>query len=223
MPKKAVVLLSGGIDSSTVLYYAKKRGYDCVCLSFNYGQRHARELEAARKIARRTGVKNITLDIKFPHHESSLLNKNEPLRHFKNSARIKKEIPRTYVPSRNTIFISYGLSLAEAIGAREVFIGANAVDYSGYPDCRPEYIEVFNRLSKVGTKAGQRNRPIRVKAPLLKKTKRQIVALGHALKVPFELTWSCYKGGSVPCGKCDSCVLRAKGFRESGIKDPLNP
>jgi len=211
---KAVVLLSGGMDSSTVLYIAKKKYQRCICLIFDYGQRHNRELESAKKIARFAGCNYKIVKIIFPWKGSSLIDKTEKIPYNK---KIGREIPSTYVPGRNTIFLSYALSFAETIGAKKIFIGANAVDFSGYPDCRPQYYKNFNKLLSVGTKNGD----IKIETPLLYKTKKEIVKLAVKLGVPLDMTWSCYTGGKKPCGKCDACILRAKGFKEANKKDPL--
>lgn len=219
--KKAVVLLSGGLDSTTTLYLAKARGFRCFCLIFNYGQRHKKEVSLAKTIAEKNLCRGIVLDIKLPWGGSALLDKDIPLPQNRKCPDIPKEIPPTYVPGRNTLFLSYALSFAESIGARDIFIGANAIDFSGYPDCRPAFFTAFNRLSTVATKAGVSNKRIKVHAPLLYKTKAGIIKLGMKLKVPFALTWSCYRGGKRPCGQCDSCILRQEGFRVAGTKDPL--
>lgn len=213
---KAVVLLSGGLDSSTVLFMARRK-YDCTCLIFQYGQRHTREIESAKNIALKAGCAWHLIKIRFPWGGSSLTDKKSKIPSNKLPDIGKHGVPSTYVPGRNTVFISYAVSFAEAAGAKKIFIGANALDYSGYPDCRPEYYRDFNRLLKSGT----RNKDIRIVTPLISKTKTDIVNLGVKYRVPFELTWSCYKGGKNPCGKCDSCVLRAKGFEGAGRKDPL--
>lgn len=215
--KKAVVLLSGGIDSSTTLFFAKKKGYNCHCLIFDYGQRHNKEINAARKIAQIANCRAQILKISLPWRGSSLLDKKQSIVDSQQST----GIPPTYVPARNTIFLSYAVSFAEAISAGVIFIGANAIDYSGYPDCRPEYFEMFNRLIKVGTKSGVEKKSIVIRTPLIDMTKAQIVKLGARLKVPYEFTWSCYKGEKTPCMKCDSCRFRKKGFDETKIKDPL--
>ena len=205
--KKAVVLLSGGMDSAVTLFIAKKNGYKPYCLTFDYGQRHKKEILFAKNIALAAKSSCVVLDICLPWKKSALLDKNIKVpenRRFSG----RGHIPPTYVPARNTIFLSFGLSYAEAIGAKAVFIGANAIDFSGYPDCRPGYYKKFNELFKKATKA----RGIKIIAPLLYKTKEDIVKLGRRLGVDFSLTWSCYKGGSRPCGMCDACRLRAKGF-----------
>jgi 7-cyano-7-deazaguanine synthase len=218
---KAVVLLSGGLDSATTLYDAMHKGFSCTCLSFDYGQRHRRELAAARRIAARAGCAHQIVKISLPWKGSSLLDKNMSLPTAGQRQSVSKRIPNTYVPGRNIIFLAFALSCAEAIGAKAIFIGANAVDYSGYPDCRPSFYTAFRRVVLTGTKCGADRQPVRIMTPLINKTKAGIVDLGGRLKVPFELTWSCYKGGSQPCGRCDSCYFRQKGFLEAGIADPL--
>jgi 7-cyano-7-deazaguanine synthase len=208
---KAVVLLSGGIDSTTTLYYAKSKGCKCFALIFDYGQRHRREIRSAVAVTKRASVAYRVVRIELPWKGSSLLDK-------KIKVPVKRKlqgIPSTYVPARNIIFLSFALSYAEAIGARAIFIGANAVDFSGYPDCRPEFYRAFQKVIARGTKA----RRIKVLTPLIDMPKAQIIALGLKLKAPLELTWSCYKGGRRPCGVCDSCRLRQKGFAALGIKE----
>ncbi len=219
--RKAIVLLSGGLDSATTLYMALEEGYECHCLIFDYGQRHKKEVRRAEKIAARAGCDSRTLRLSFPWQGSALLDRGAQLPAGRSTGEMTKEIPSTYVPARNTIFISMAAAWAEAIGAEAVFIGANSLDFSGYPDCRPEYFEDFNRLLKSGTKSGAEGCPVRVEAPLLRKKKGEIVGIGDRLGVPLGLTWSCYEGGRRPCGRCDSCVLRKKGFEEAGLKDPL--
>jgi len=215
--RQAVVLLSGGLDSSTTLYSAKKKGFDCRALIFDYGQRHKKEIEAAKKIARLANCKWQIVKIKLPWKGSSLLDKKQKLRVTSYGLRVT--IPSTYVPARNIIFLSFALSYAEAIGAEKIFIGANAIDYSNYPDCRPGFFKAFSAAAKRGTKAGVEGKAIKIEIPLINKTKAQIVKLGKKLGVPFAITWSCYKGGARPCGACDSCRLRAKGFKYAGIND----
>lgn len=217
---KAIVLLSGGLDSATTLYYAVKKGYKCHCLIFDYGQRHRREIESAKRIAKSCGTDFKVVRFDLPWKGSALLDKRIPIPKG-GFLRRRRGIPATYVPARNTVFLSFAISCAEAIGADAIFIGANAVDFSGYPDCRPQYYKVLEELIRRGTKKGAEGRPIKIFTPLIKKTKAQIVKLAARLKVPFELTWSCYAGKRRPCLKCDSCILRAKGFKEAGIKDPL--
>lgn len=220
--KKAVVLLSGGMDSATTLHIALREGYKADCLIFDYGQRHKKEVAQAVKIAKSAGCGHKIVRLPFSWRGSRLLDKTSllPKRSAKN---IGNGIPPTYVPARNTVFLSVAASMAEAAGADAIFIGANAVDYSGYPDCRPEYFRAFNKVIEKGTKAGARGAGygIRVKAPLIHKSKKEIVKLAKRLNVPLELTWSCYAGGKTACMECDSCRLRKKGFDEAGIKDPL--
>jgi len=202
--KKAVALLSGGLDSSTVLYLAKRQGFQCLALIFDYGQRHRRELRSAVAVAKRAKIRYQILKINMPWRGSSLLD-------LKAKIPVKRKfvgIPSTYVPARNTIFLSFALSCAEAIGAKAIFIGANAIDFSGYPDCRPEFFKAFQKVIETGTKA----KKIKIEAPLLYLSKAQIVKLARKLKVPLDLTWSCYKGGKKPCGVCDACRLREKGM-----------
>ncbi len=213
MKKSAVVLLSGGIDSSTTLFIAKKNGYKCFALIFDYGQRNRREIDSAKKIAKKAKDPFALLEIKFPWKGSALLDKKIRIPHKR-----LRSIPPTYVPARNTIFLSYALSFAESIGASRIFIGAHTEDYSGYPDCRPGFFKAFNRVKNLGTKIGKE---IKIATPLIYKTKAQIIKLGLNLGIPYHLTWSCYEGGKRPCGKCDSCYYRLKGFREAGVEDPL--
>lgn len=221
--KRAVVLLSGGLDSATTLYLARKQGFKCFCLIFDYGQRHRKEIESAKRIAKSAGCKAQIIKITLPWKGSSLLDGNIIIPERANALTRKraKNIPSTYVPGRNIIFLSFALSYAEAINAEAIFIGANAVDFSGYPDCRPQFYKAFKKVISIGTRTGIEKKKISVYTPLIKKTKAQIIRLGVKLGVPFALTWSCYKGEKRPCGECDSCYFRAKGFQETGIDDPV--
>lgn len=215
--KKAIVLLSGGLDSATTLYIAKDKGFAAHCLIFDYSQRHKKEVQAAKKVAGLAQCPFYVIKINLPWKGSSLLDKKMGL----PIDRIGREIPSTYVPARNTIFLSFALSYAEAIGAQDIFIGANVLDYSGYPDCRPQYFNAFNILAALATKCGVEDKKIKIQTPLINLKKSEIIKLGYKLGVPYQATWSCYKGGKKPCGRCDSCVLRAKGFREANKQDPL--
>ncbi len=211
--KKAVVLLSGGLDSTTALWWAKSKGYSCAALAVDYGQRHRRELKAARAVARRAGVPLHEVSLPLPWLKvSSLLDAKKELPDLPLSKIGSGGVPSTYVPGRNTIFLSLAMSLAEATGAEALVIGANALDYSGYPDCRPEFLHAFEEVTRT-------TRRLKILAPLLRLTKRGIVELAGKLRAPIELTWSCYAGKGKPCGKCDSCKLRAKGFAEAGRDD----
>lgn len=217
--KKAVILLSGGLDSATVVALAKAEGYDCYTMSFDYGQRHRAELQAAERVARQLGViehKVIGLNLNgiggSALTDSSIDVPEAP----------SEGIPVTYVPARNTVFLSLALGWAEVLGARDIFIGVNAVDYSGYPDCRPEFVEAFERMANLATKAGVEGEGFRIQAPLQFLSKAQIVQAGIAQGVDYSLTVSCYQADDDgrACGKCDSCRLRADGFRAAGIEDP---
>ncbi|MFI5362964.1 MAG: 7-cyano-7-deazaguanine synthase QueC [Elusimicrobiota bacterium] len=222
MGKKAVVLLSGGLDSTTALYWAKKKGYAPAGLAVHYGQRHSRELRAARLVAKKAGIHLYETAFTLPWLEgSSLTNKKMRLPEIALAKIGEGAIPSTYVPGRNTIFLALAASLADAIGAEAIVIGANALDYSGYPDCRPPFLDAFSKVAKLGTKRGtEQHKRLKVLAPLLHLDKKGIVRLAGRLGAPLSLTWSCYAGGSRPCGRCDSCQLRAKGFREAGSEDP---
>lgn len=219
--KRAVVLLSGGLDSAVTLYTAKQMGYDCSCLFFDYGQRHRKEIESAKRIAIESGSSLEIVRLSFPWNGSSLTDKKAPMPMDRAPEEIKKAgVPSTYVPGRNTIFLSIAASFAEASGAGAIFIGAHSEDSSGYPDCRKEYLDIFDRMIKLGTRAGVEGR-LKLEFPLIEKSKAGIIKTGESLGVPFELTWSCYSGGTKPCSRCDSCILRAKGFKDAGINDPL--
>ena len=219
--KKAVVLLSGGLDSTTTLFLALSRGYEVSCLIFDYGQRHKKEIIRAKRIALKLGCEYKIIKFKLPWPAGALVDKRIKVPLARDLDRIPKQVPATYVPARNTIFLSFALSWAEGIGAGAIFIGANSTDYSGYPDCRPKYFSAFRKLTGLATKSGLRGKKIKILVPLSTKSKARIVKMGRKLGVPFKLTWSCYKGTRFPCGRCDSCILRAKGFSQAGIKDPL--
>jgi len=210
--KKAVILLSGGLDSTTTLYYAKAKGFKCFCLLFDYGQRHKKELKAAVKLAKMNKCIYIVVKIALPWSKSALTDRKVKVP--VENKQIGKDIPVTYVPARNTIFLGFAASYAESIGAKKIFIGANALDYSGYPDCRPNYIKAYEKAVNLGTKSGVSGNKLKIETPLINLTKAEIIKLGIKLKVPYELTWSCYNGGKKPCGVCDSCLLREKGFRK---------
>jgi len=216
--KKAVVLLSGGIDSATTLFVARERGYKCFPLSFDYGQRHTRELRSARRIAKEAGYNTRIVKISMPWKGSSLTDKSKPLPKGKGTRKASR-IPSTYVPARNMIFLSIAAGYAESIGASRIFIGANSVDYSGYPDCRGPFIKALEHALKKGTKTGVESRAIKIEAPLLRMKKRDIIRKGMQLKVPYKYTWSCYAGESRPCKRCDSCIIRRNGFKKAGIRD----
>jgi 7-cyano-7-deazaguanine synthase len=221
MSKTAIVLLSGGLDSATCLLLAREEGFETRALSFDYGQRHAIELERARAIAARYGVREhrvVRLD--FPGRGASAL--TDPSLPVPRQALGRDPIPITYVPARNTLFLSHAVAWAEVLGASDIFIGANALDYSGYPDCRPEFLEAFERVANVGTRAGVEGRAFRIRAPLARMTKAEIVTRAAALGLDMALTTSCYEPGPCgePCRTCDACLLREKGFREAGVTDP---
>ena len=220
---EAVVLLSGGLDSSTVLAIASEKGYEIVALTFDYGQKHKRELNSARKIAKHFRVKeHLVVPLKIGELlKSSLTSKVMAIPQRESLDHASTGIPSTYVPSRNIIFLSIAASVAESRGAQAVYIAANSVDFSGYPDCTPEFITAFQKVLDVGTKAGKEGNGITVEAPILTRSKAEIVKEAVRLKVPLELTWSCYKGGAKACGRCDSCLLRLEGFSKAGVKDPL--
>jgi 7-cyano-7-deazaguanine synthase len=224
--KKAVVLLSGGLDSSTVLAIAKSQGYELYALSFSYGQRHVIELEAARRVAASIGVTDhriAAIDLRV--FGGSALTADIAVPKGRDTTEMGHGIPITYVPARNTIFLSFALAWAEVLGSSDIFIGVNALDYSGYPDCRPEFIEAFEKLANLATKAGVEGRQhLKIHTPLLALTKAQIVQKGTELGVDYSLTSSCYDPSPTgqPCGQCDSCLLRQKGFHENGMEDPLN-
>jgi 7-cyano-7-deazaguanine synthase len=219
----AVVLLSGGVDSATVAALALADGFDVCALSFRYGQRHAAELDAAERVARALGIeRRLVLDIDLRPIGGSALTADLPVPRDRPTAEMGTDIPATYVPARNTIFLSLALAWAEVLGAQDIFIGANALDYSGYPDCRPEYLRAFETLANLATRAGVEGRHFTIHAPLLHLTKAGIVRRGTELGVNYALTVSCYAPApdGAACGRCDACRLRRKGFEEGGIPDP---
>jgi len=221
---RAVCLLSGGLDSATCLALAHRDGFDCYALSFDYGQRHLTELDAARRIAAALGAiahRVAKIDLRVFGH--SALTDDIAVPKGRDEAAMNRDIPITYVPARNTIFLAFALAWAEVLEANDIYIGVNALDYSGYPDCRPEFIHAFEHMSNLATKAGVEGRTrISIRTPLIQLSKADIVRLARQLGVPFELTLSCYDPDTAgrPCGACDACLLRAKGFREAGIADP---
>jgi 7-cyano-7-deazaguanine synthase len=220
---RAVVLLSGGMDSATAAAVALEQGFEVYALSFRYGQRHAAELEAARQLAERLGVRrHVVLDIDLRAFGGSALTGDLEVPKDTPLERIGSSVPATYVPARNTIFLSFALGWAETLGASDIFLGANALDYSGYPDCRPEYIQAFERMANLATRAGIEGHRLRVHTPLISLSKAEIVKLGHGLGVEYSLTWSCYDPApdGTACGRCEACILRRKGFREAGMEDP---
>lgn len=218
---RAVVLLSGGLDSATAAAIARSEGYELYALSVSYGQRHAVEIEAAHRVAAALGIRrHVELSVDLAAFGGSAL--TDTISVPKDRPLDDEEIPPTYVPARNTVFLSLALAWAEVLGAHDIFIGVNALDYSGYPDCRPEYIEAFEGMARLATKAGVEGQRFRVHAPLIRMTKAEIVRAGTSLGVDYGLTHSCYdpSADGRPCGHCDSCLLRAKGFAEAGIADP---
>jgi 7-cyano-7-deazaguanine synthase len=221
--RKAVCLLSGGLDSATCLAFARHEGYECFALSFDYGQRHRVELEAAARVASSLGAaRHVITHIDLNLFGHSALTADIPVPKGRPAAEIGQGIPITYVPARNTIFLSFALAWAEVLQTGNIFIGVNALDYSGYPDCRPEYIAAFERMADLATKAGVEGRThIRIHAPLLYLSKAEIIKLGRKLGLDFSLTHSCYDPDPQgrPCGQCDACLLRRKGFEEAGIED----
>jgi 7-cyano-7-deazaguanine synthase len=223
--KPAVILLSGGLDSATVLAVARSQGYACHALSFAYGQRHAWELEAARRVAASLGaVEHRVANIDLRAFGGSALTADIDVPKGRAAEEMARGIPITYVPARNTIFLSFALAWAEVLGSSDLFIGVNALDYSGYPDCRPEFIAAYETMANLATKAGVEGRQhLKIHTPLIALSKAQIIAKGMELGVDFGLTSSCYDPSPAgrPCGQCDSCLLRQKGFRENGIEDPL--
>ena len=223
--RRAVVLLSGGLDSATTFAVAQAEGFECYALSFDYGQRHDRELESARRVAGALGAKeHLVLRLDLRAIGGSALTADIAVPKARSAEAMEAGIPVTYVPARNTIFLSHALAWAEVLESQDIFIGVNALDYSGYPDCRPEYVEAFERMANLATKAGIEGRSrLTIHTPLIRLTKAQIVRRGADLGVDFGLTWSCYEPerDGRACGLCDSCQLRRKGFAEAGLADPV--
>lgn len=221
----AVVLLSGGLDSTTVLAMAKSQGFDCYALSFRYGQRHIHELTAAATVAAAQGVaRHVVAQIDLREFGGSALTADIEVPKGRSTSDMSHGIPITYVPARNTVFLSFALAWAETLGSSDIFVGVNALDYSGYPDCRPEYIAAYETMANLATKAGvEGTQKLKIHSPLISLTKAQIVQEGLRLGVDYSHTSSCYdpQEDGKPCGGCDSCLLRAKGFAEAGVKDPL--
>jgi 7-cyano-7-deazaguanine synthase len=222
---RAVVLLSGGLDSSTVLAIAKAEGFSIFAMSFRYGQRHITELESARKVAANSGVeRHIVVDIDLRQFGGSALTSDIEVPKSRSLASMSEGVPVTYVPARNTVFLSFATAWAETIEAKDIFLGVNALDYSGYPDCRPEFIQAYEVMANLATRAGiEGKRRLKIHTPLIQLSKAQIVAKGLELGVDYSVTSSCYDPtpDGAPCGECDSCLLRAKGFAEIGRADPL--
>lgn len=220
MTKKAIVLSSGGLDSSTCLYIAKEAGYELYALSFDYGQRHKKELEASKKVCQTVGVKEHRI-LSLPRPTGTALTGYGEIPKGRNLTEMAEEIPVSYVPARNTIFIALALQYAEEVDADAIFTGVTAIDYSGYPDCRPEYIEAWQKLINLATKKTTTGGRISLITPLLHLYKAEIIQEGLRLGLDYGMTWSCYNGGEKACGKCDSCLLRLKGFKEADSVDPL--
>ena len=222
---RAVVLVSGGLDSATTLAIAKRDGHEPCALTFRYGQRHEHEVAAARHVARAGGAKDqAVVDIDLRTFGGSALTADIAVPKHDSVDQIGGGIPVTYVPARNTIFLSFALAYAEVLGARDIYIGVNALDYSGYPDCRPEYIAAFERMANLATRAGvEGTAPVKIRAPLISLTKAEIIRLGLSLGVDYSMTTSCYDPGAdgSACGHCDACLLRLKGFAEAGLTDPV--
>jgi 7-cyano-7-deazaguanine synthase len=224
MTRTAVVLLSGGLDSATVLAIARNEGFGIIALSFRYGQRHDAEIAAAQSIATRSGVlRHVIVDIDLRAFGGSALTSDLAVPKGRSASEMLEGIPITYVPARNTIFLSYALALAEVSDASDIFIGVNALDYSGYPDCRPEYIDAFERMANLATKAGVEGRHLTIHAPLMHQTKGEIIARGLTLGVDYAQTLSCYDpdASGAACGECDACQLRLRGFADAGVRDPV--
>ena len=220
MRPKAVVLLSGGLDSTTTLAQAIADGCEPTAISFRYGQKHTKELVSAENVCKHYGVAHVVIDLNLSSFRSALTRKDIDVP-MDREGKLDEDIPITYVPARNIVFLSIAAGLAESIDADRVYIGANAVDYSGYPDDRPDFFKAYEEMLAKGTKAGVEGHPVKIMTPLLHLSKADIVRLGKELKAPLELTWSCYYGGEKACGHCDSCRLRLEGFRQAGYKDEI--
>jgi 7-cyano-7-deazaguanine synthase len=223
--KSALVLLSGGIDSATTLAIARDEGYRIYALTFNYGQRHEKELDSARLIAQKMHVvEHLIIDLDLKKIGGSALTDSIDVPKGRSHGQMMQEIPVTYVPARNTVFLSIALAWAEVTGADDIFIGVNAIDYSGYPDCRPEFLKAFEKMANLATKAAvEENRHFTIMSPLINLTKSEIIKTGSEKGLDYGLTWSCYDPiEDLPCGRCDSCILRKKGFLEAGLIDPLS-
>jgi len=220
---KAVVLLSGGLDSATAAAIAKSEGYELYALSFAYGQRHSKELECALRVGKSLGVaRHVIMECDLRKWGGSALTDDIDVPLDRQDAQIGADVPITYVPARNMIFLSFAVGFAEVVGADTIVIGVNQLDYSGYPDCREDFLRSFEETANIGTKAGTAGaRRFRIYAPLLHMSKAEIIQRGTSLGVDYSLTWSCYLGLGEPCGRCDSCLLRAEGFRQAGLEDPL--
>lgn len=222
--RKAVVLLSGGLDSATAAAIAESEGYELLAISFDYGQRHFRELESARAVAKSLGASDhlvVSFDLRAIGGSALTADLDIPL--DRDEEQMSSNIPVTYVPARNTIFLSFALAYAESVGAQDIFIGVSQVDYSGYPDCRQEFIQAFERMANLATKAGvEGTSRFRIHTPLINLTKAETIRRGLDLGVDYSLTWSCYAGAEHPCGRCDSCKLRVAGFAQAGAQDPLD-
>lgn len=215
-------MLSGGLDSTTVMALVHSEAYELYTLAFDYGQRHQREVEAARAVANHYGaLSHHTVKMDLRAFGGSALTADIAVPHARSIQEMAQDIPITYVPARNTIFLSFALAYAEVHEADNIYLGINAIDYSGYPDCRPEYLMAFERMANMATRSTVLGRLLRIQAPLLHMNKAAIVRAGAALDAPYALTWSCYEGGELACGKCDSCLLRLHGFAEAGLQDPI--
>lgn len=223
--RKAIVLLSGGLDSTTVLAIAQSEGFECHAISFQYGQRHKVELDRAREIARRMGVaRHVVVDFDLRRFGGSALTSHAPIPKDRSIAAMADGIPVTYVPARNTIFLALALAYAEVTDSEAIFTGVNAIDYSGYPDCRPEFMAAFEKVANLATRRAVEGRGIMIEAPIMRMSKAEIIRRGHALGVDFALTVSCYSadGQSRACGRCDACRFRKEGFAAAGVPDPTH-